>query len=88
MRGREGSAEWNGTGLIVNVGEGVGRDSSGVWTADGQDSDGDGEVGRYVGMFFYFDGSCGFLFEMFLCIRKKRVEKPGCIGIDKCLLNR
>lgn len=46
--------ECSGIGLIICVGEGVGRDSSGFWTADGQDSDGDGEVGRYVGMFLFF----------------------------------
>ena len=40
--------EW--IGLTVSVGEGVGRDSSGVWTADGEDLDGDGKVGGYVGM--------------------------------------
>ena len=88
MRGREGSAEWNGTGLIVNVGEGVGRDSSGVWTADGQDSDGDGEVGRYVGMFFILMDPAVFRLRCFLCFRKNRVEKPESVGIDKCLLNR
>lgn len=46
--------------LTVYVGEGVGRDASGVCTADGEDSDGGGEVGGYVGTSFFF-----FFFSLF-----------------------
>lgn len=50
--------------MCMCLGEGVGRNSSGIWTADGEDSDRDREIGGYAGtsISLSIHGFCGFSF--------------------------